>query len=116
MGANASALNLAYSYYDPSLDQPRINDYTKVWGGTKPKLSAIYREAESRHLDAVFMYRGIGLFAGMNYLGVPSDPMPIELYLIDVKQKRTYAQKGDTDGLEKMEDELISRLLQGQPR
>jgi hypothetical protein len=111
--AGVSSLSVAYSYYDPSLNEPPIYDYTKVWAGSKPRLSAIYREAETRKLDAVFMYHGIGIYTGYN---VPSDPMPIELYLIDIKQRRTYAAKGDTDRLEKMEDELISRLLQGQPR
>jgi hypothetical protein len=113
MRVNASSLSLAYSHYDPGLNHPRIYDYTKVWASSKPKLSAIYREAETRHLDAVFMYRCIGSYIGYS---VPTEPMPIELYLIDVKQKRTHAQKGDTDRLEKMVDELISRLLQGQAR
>jgi hypothetical protein len=112
--ANASSLSLTYSHYDPGLNQPPIYDYAKVWAGSKPKLPAIYREAETRHLDAVFLYRGMGWWRG--YGSAPSDPMPIELYLIDVKQKRTYAQKGDTDRLENMEDGLISRLLQGQAR
>jgi hypothetical protein len=114
MRANGSSLSLTYSHYDPGLNQPRIYDYAKVWAGSRPKLSAIYREAETRHLDAVFIYRGTGWWRG--YGSAPSDPMPIELYLIDVKQKQTYWQKGDTDRLEKMEDELISRLVQGRPR
>jgi hypothetical protein len=109
---NVSSLKLAYSYYDPGLNQPRIYDYTKVWAGNKPKLSAIYREAGTRDLDAVFLYRCDGISSIVNWAG----PMPIELYLIDVKQKRTYAQKGDTDRLEKMVQGLISRFLQGQPR
>jgi hypothetical protein len=111
--ADAPSMSLRYSYYDPSLNQPPIYDYTRVWAGTKPRLSAIYREAEVRHLDAVFIYRGNGARSDV-YGKIPSDPMPIDLYLIDVKQRRTYAQKGDTDALEKMVQGLISRLLQGQ--
>jgi hypothetical protein len=112
MRGNASSLSLAYSHYDPGLNQPRIYDYTKMWAGEKPKLSAIYREAGARKLDAVFIYRSTGMYMGYD---VPTDPMPIELYLIDVKQKQTYAKKGDTDRLEQMVQGLISRFLQGQP-
>ena len=106
-------MSLRYSYYDPSLNQPPIYDYAKVWAGTKPRLSAIYREAEVRHLDAVFIYRGNGARSDV-YGKIPSDPMPIDLYLIDVKQRRTYTHSGDTGALEKMVQGLISRLLQGQ--
>lgn len=96
-----------------SFDWPRIYGYAKVWSGERPKLSAVYREAETRNLDAVFIYRGTGSYIGYS---VPTEPMPIELYLIDVKQKRLYQRKGTTDNLALMIDGLLSDFLKENPQ
>ncbi len=111
--ATNSSLKVMYSHYEEGLDHPRLYDASKLWAGQKLKLSVIYKEARARNLDVVFLYRGTGFYVG--YTEKVTGPMPIELYLIDVKQERVYQRKGTTDGLQPMIGQLVSDLVQGRP-
>ena len=93
-----SALVLAYSYYDDSLNKPRIRKPDKLWvrGAVrrKPNLEVVYTLARERAVDGVVMLWG----TAPGHAWAPADQTAIELYLIDIDLRQVYRPKGTTKG------------------
>jgi hypothetical protein len=104
-------LALAYSYYDQSLNQPPLEKRGRLWKESKPNLTQVYTLGESRGVDAVVMYWRPA--AGLGYCTDRMPPFPIEVYVIDVKQQKTYRIKGREKNINALAEQALSKYLSG---
>jgi hypothetical protein len=108
-----NALVLAYSYYDQNLNHPPIKKPGRLWKGSKPNLAQVYALGESHGVDAVVMYwradasPGLG---GTNCI-TRSPPFPIDVWVMDIKQRKAYPRKGREEKLSAMTEQALSKFL-----
>ncbi len=111
------SLMLVYSHYDKSLDKPSIKKPDRLWKGDvtarmTPNTKLIYTLAQERNIDAIVMY------FQPDFIGYCTDqrpPYPITIYLIDVRQKKTYSRKGHEKDLRAMTSQVIADFMEGRP-
>ncbi len=107
------ASTLAYSYYDDLLSEPRIKNRERLWVGgevrKKPNLDVVYALARERGLDGVVMCWG--KFSG----NFKADSHPLDLYLVDVAQRKVYQGKTTTkeSDVRKMAKRVIADFIKG---
>ena len=110
------ALVLAYSHYDDVLNEPRIKNRDRLWVGgqvqKKPNAEVVYRLARERGLDGVVMYWGRS--SGLAY----RTSRPIDLYLIDVAERKVYMSEGTTkdSDVRKMTKRVIADFVKHRPQ
>jgi hypothetical protein len=106
------ALTLVYSYYDKVLNEPRIKNRDRLWVGgqvkKKPNLELIYALARERKLDGVVMMSGTTTLHGAS----------VDLYLIDVAERKVYRKKGTTKkkDVDKLSRKVVAQFLAERPQ
>ena len=109
-------LTVAYSYYDDALNEPPIKNRDRLWVGgqvkKKPNAEVVYRLARERGLDGVVMC-WVRRVANYN-----ANWRPIDLYLVDVAQRKVYRQKGTTkkSDVDKLTRKLFAQFLAWRPQ
>ena len=111
------SLTVKYSYYDGAVNQPSIKKPDKLWSGSKPNVNLAYRLGQERGVDAIVMHwrpSEVWPFGGMCTDRLP--PYPIKVYLIDVKQQKTYSLKGREKDLRAMTSQVFTDFMQGRQK
>jgi len=110
------SLSVRYSYYDGAMNEPPIMKADKLWSGSKPNVNFAYTLGEKYAVDAIVMYwrpsEGWG-FGG--YCTDRQPPYPIKVYLIDVKQQKTYSLKGREKDLSGLTKQAFSKFIAARP-
>jgi hypothetical protein len=107
------AMKLAYSYYDSSLNHPPIKNRRRLWKGSKPNLTQVVSAGETHGVDAIVMYWRPTPSVGNPDCEGHRPPFPIEVYVIDVKQRKTYRLKGRERNRSAMAEQALSKFLAG---
>jgi hypothetical protein len=107
------SLTLAYSYYDKDRTDPPIKKLKRLWPrrSAKPNADEVFSLGEARGVDVVVMYWRDR--AGLSYCQERMPPFRIDVYVFDIKQRKTYRQKGREKNLSTMTEQVLSRFLAG---
>lgn len=108
------SLQLTYSYYDKSLNEPPIKKPDKLWRDKKPNVELAYKLGRERNVDAIVMFRGDSVSG--YYCTDEMPPFPVALYVLDVSRRHTYHRKGYEANLKAMTKQAFSRFLAGRPQ
>lgn len=107
----SDSLTLAYSYYGKGLDHPAIKRPGRLWKGSKPNLAEVSSLGVARSVDAVVMYwRPV---AGIGYCTGRMPPFPVDVYVIDVGQRKTYKLNGREQNISALAEQALSRFVAG---
>lgn len=107
-----NSLTLAYSHYDKYLNHPPIKRPGRLWKGSKPNLAQVISLGETRRVDAVVMYWRATSTGGV-YCTDRMPPFPIDVYVIDVQQRKTYKLNGREENISALAEQVLSRFLAG---
>jgi hypothetical protein len=112
------SLTLVYSHYDESLNKPPIKKPGRLWKGDAsarmtPNTKLIYTLAQERNIDAIVMYFQPDL---IGYCQDQMPPYPITIYLVDVRQRKTYFHKGHEKDVRAMTSQVLGDFLQSRPK
>jgi hypothetical protein len=110
------SMKLAYSYYDSSLNHPPIKNLRRLWKGSKPNLTQVVSAGETHGVDAIVMYWRPTSSPGIPYCEGRMPPFPIEVYVIDVKQRKMHRLKGVEKNISGMAENALSKFLASKPK
>jgi hypothetical protein len=113
--AKKDSLTLTYSYYDKSLNQPPITGPRRFWNGSKPNVAKVVSLGQTHGVDAVVMYWRPDSDPGLGAAscGSKMPPFPVDVYVVDVKQRKMYRLKGYEKNMSALADQALSRFVAG---
>ncbi len=78
---------------------------------TKPNAAEVFSLGEARGVDVVVMYWRDAKSGQACVNQMP--PFPMDVHVFDVKQRKTYRQRGREKNLSAMTEQALSRFLAG---
>ena len=108
------SLSLSYSHYDKSLNKPPIKKADRLWKGivSMEPTEMAYALGQERNIDVILMYFRPGI-GDHGYCTDLMPPYPITIYLVDVRERKTYFHKGHEKDVRAMTSQVLADFIEG---